>query len=104
MLKELNGLYDVVDATDLEVVANVFGPALERRARNSRKRSRSSGMSDLARQLEQLAQSKGQETTLKAKKTAVSSRSTRAKPIPLAAEESQADQEEEDEAKETAHR
>ena len=50
-------------------------------------------MSDLARQLEQLAQSKGEETTPKAKKTAGSSRPTRAKPIPPAAEESQAEQE-----------
>ena len=25
VLKELDGLYDVADATDLEVVANVFG-------------------------------------------------------------------------------
>ena len=74
----------------------MFGPALERRARESRKRSRSSGISDLARQLEQLAQSKGEETTPKAKKTAGSSMSTRAKPAPSVAQESQAEPEDED--------
>ena len=53
-------------------------------------------MSDLARKLEQLAQSKGEETTPKVKKTAGPSRLTRAKPVPSVAEELQADQAEDD--------
>ena len=78
----------------------MFGPALARRAHESRKRSRSSGMSDLARQLEQLTQAKGEETTPKAKKTAGPSRSTRAKPAPSVAQESQAEQEDEEDESE----
>ena len=58
-------------------------------------------MSDLARQLEQLAQSKGEEMTPKAKKTAGPSRSTRAKPAPSVAQESQAEQEDEEDESES---
>ena len=67
---ELEGRFNVAGATDLGVVALVFGPALERRAQESHKRSRSAEMSDLARRIAVLAQSRDEEPTPKAKKTA----------------------------------
>ena len=90
-LQELDGRFDVADALDSEIVASVFGPALERRAQESRKRSRSSEMSNLAKRLAALAQSQEDEPTPKAKKTAGPSRSTRAKPAPPAEKEPQAE-------------
>ena len=88
--KELDGRFDIADATDVDIVASVFGPVLERRVQESRKRSRSSEMSDLARRLAALAQSQEDEPTPKAKKTAGPSRSTRAKAaLPVAKESSQ---------------
>ena len=89
--QELDGRFDVANATDLEDIASVFGPALERRAQESRKRSRSSEMSDLAKRLAALAQSQEEEPTPKAKKTAGPSRSTRAKAAPPIAKEPQAE-------------
>ena len=89
--KELDGRFDIADATDVDIVASVFGPVLERRVQESRKRSRSSEMSDLARRLAALAQSQEDEPTPKAKKTAGPSRSTRAKAAPPVAKEPQAE-------------
>lgn len=90
---ELGGHFDIAAANDLEVVALVFGPALERRAQESRKRSRSSEMSDLARRIATLAQSQDEESTPKAKRSAGPARPTRAKPVPSVAKTSQVEKE-----------
>ena len=97
---ELEGRFNVADATDLEVVALVFGPALERRAQESRKRSRSAEMSDLARRIAVLAQSQEEEPTPKAKKTAGPSRATRAKVASSVAKKSQVEKEDADDESE----
>ena len=97
---ELEGRFNIADATDLEVVALVFGPALERRAQESRKRSRSAEMSDLARRIAVLAQSQDEEPTPKAKKTAGPSRATRAKAASSVAKKSQVEKEDADDESE----
>ena len=97
---ELEGRFNVADATDLEVVALVFGPVLERRAQESRKRSRSAEMSDLARRIAVLAQSQDEEPTPKAKKTAGPSRATRAKAASSVAKKSQVEKEDADDESE----
>ena len=97
---ELEGRFNVADATDLEVVALVFGPALERRAQESRKQSRSAEMSDLARRIAVLAQSQDEEPTPKAKKTAGPSRATRATAASSVAKKSQVEKEDADDESE----
>ena len=97
---ELEGHFNIADATDLDVVGLVFGPALERRAQESRKRSRSAEMSDLARRIAVLAQSQEEEPTPKAKKTAGPSRVTRANQGSSVAKKSQAEKEDADDESE----
>ena len=97
---ELEGHFNIADATDLDVVGLVFGPALERRAQESRKRSRSAEMSDLARRIAVLAQSQEEEPTPKAKKTAGPSRVTHAKQGSSVAKKSQAEKEDADDESE----